>query len=78
MTLTLYECLASAFENGRLNLLFSAVLMSALRPEAVIRLTLVKRSANDPKRPLQSIIRMFSSLDSSVKPASKLEERRPS
>lgn len=43
MTLTVCERLASVFENGRLNLLFSAVSMSALRPEAVIRLTLVKR-----------------------------------
>ncbi len=41
MTLTLYECLASAFEYGRLNLLFSAVLMSALRPKAVIKLELL-------------------------------------
>ncbi len=50
MTLTLYECLASAFENGRLILIFSAVLMSALRPKPDIKLVLAFMTANDPKR----------------------------
>ncbi len=37
-------------ESGSQNLAFPAFLTSALRPEADIKLILVERSANDPKR----------------------------
>ena len=53
MTLPLYGYVASAFENGRLNLLFSAVLMSALPPEAAVKLESSKGAAKCPLRTLR-------------------------